>query len=65
MLVPAQIVPLFTVTVGGVFTNTEVVAVFTQPLLSVPLTVYAVVDAGEATTVFPEEAFNPVEGDHT
>lgn len=64
MLLPAQIVPLFTVTIGSAFTRTEVVAVFTHPFASVPVTVYAVVEEGVALTDDPEEVFKPVEGNH-
>jgi len=38
-LLPAQTVPLFTITFGSGFTTTDVVAVFTQLLASVPATV--------------------------
>ena len=34
-----------------------------QPLL-VPVTVYVVVEVGDAVTEFPVVVFNPVDGDH-
>jgi hypothetical protein len=37
--------------------------VFVQPFASVPVTVYVVVDVGDAETVVPEEEDKPVDGD--
>ncbi len=37
--------------------------VFVQPLASVPVTVYVVVEVGPAETTLPVDADNPVDGD--
>ncbi len=37
--------------------------VFEQPLASVPVTVYTVVEPGEAVVVLPDVAVNPADGD--
>ena len=49
--------------VGFGLTVTVAVAVPVQPLRLVPVTVYVVVDEGEAFTVDPVVALSPVEGD--
>ena len=51
-------------TTGKGFTVTVTVAVFTQPLLLVPVTVYVVVAAGLAVTDVPVDADRPVAGLH-
>ncbi len=43
---------------------TVAVAVFVQPLPSVPVTVYVVVEVGFAVTLAPVVALNAVAGDH-
>ena len=50
--------------VGVVFTLTITVAVFVQPLLLVPATVYIVVAVGLAVTLAPTVAERLVAGDH-
>ena len=55
-------VELFTAIVGRGFTVIEVVAVFTQPLASVPVTVYMVVVVGAPVTGLPLEGIKPVVG---
>jgi hypothetical protein len=51
-----------TFTTGREFTVTVTVFVFTQPLRSVPVTVYVVLVAGEAVTEAPADEESPVEG---
>ncbi len=54
--VPEQIVALFTLTVGLGFARIEMLAVFEQPLLSIPITEYVVVVFGvtRIVLVLPE-----------
>jgi hypothetical protein len=47
---------------GVEFTVTVTVAVFVQPFALVPVTVYVVVAVGDAVTVAPVVALNPVAG---
>jgi hypothetical protein len=56
VLPPTQIDPLevVAVTAGEAFTLTVTVEVFTQPLASVPVTVYVVVVVGDTVTDEPE-----------
>src|SRR6185312_5202693 len=56
---PEQIVPLFTVMVGVVFTVTALTAVFvaTQPKALVPVTLYEVVVVGDTTEVPLEKVY--------
>lgn len=54
----------FTVIVGFAFTFTVTLATFEQPLASVPVTVYDVVDVGLAETTDPVVAESPVPGLH-
>ena len=49
----------------GLSTSTTTLAVFEQPLPSVPVTVYAVVVVGEALTTVPDEEFKVAAGLHT
>jgi hypothetical protein len=55
-VLPTQIVPTaaVAVTVGNAFTLTVTVAVFTQLLASVPVTVYVVVVVGDTVTLEPD-----------
>ena len=55
---------LFALTTGFATTNTVEVLELTQPLTSVPVTIYVCVDGGFATTVEPVVALRPVEGLH-
>jgi hypothetical protein len=50
--------------VGNALTDTIFVAVFTQPLASVPVIVYVTVVVGDAVTLVPVVADSPVPGDH-
>lgn len=50
--------------VGRAFTDTIFVAVFTQPLASVPVTVYVLVTVVVVTTVAPVVANKAVFGAH-
>lgn len=50
--------------VGNGFTDTETVAVFTQPVALVPVTVYVVEVVGVAFTLTPVVALNVAEGVH-
>jgi hypothetical protein len=59
---PTQGVLLVAVGIGKGFTVMLVVAVFTQPAASVPVTVYVVVPAGVPVTGLPDEGFKPVVG---
>ncbi len=52
------------VIVGNGLIVTVTVLVFEQPLASVPVTVYTVVEPGEAVVALPEVAVNPADGDH-
>ena len=52
------------VIVGGGFTVTDTVVVFTQPLPSVPVMVYVELIVGLAVTVEPVVALKPVDGVH-
>jgi hypothetical protein len=56
-VLPTQIVPTaaVAVTVGNAFTLTVTVAVFTQPLALVPVTVYVVVVVGDTVTDEPDK----------
>lgn len=53
---PAQIVELFTLMVGVVFTDTVAIAVLdeAQPLVPVPVTEYETVEPGVTVKVLPE-----------
>jgi len=51
-----------TVTTGSGFTVTVTCAVAVQPLLSVPVTVYVVVEDGFAVTLEPVEELRSVDG---
>ena len=53
-----------TVIAGGVETFTVLVAVFTQPFASVPVTVYVVVVVGDAVTLVPVEELSVPDGVH-
>ena len=53
-----------TVIVGGGFTATATVVVFTQPLPSVPVMVYVELIVGLAVTNEPVVALKPVDGVH-
>ena len=55
--------PIDVLIVGSGFTVMVRVAVFTQPLALVPLTVYVVVTVGEAVTFAPVVTLRPVDGD--
>lgn len=63
---PLQIAdaPTEVLMVGSGFTVMVRVAVLTQPLALVPLTVYVVVTVGEAVTFAPVVTLSPVDGDH-
>ena len=49
--------------VGNGLMVTVTVFVLEHPLASVPVTVYTVVEPGEAVVVLPEVAVNPADGD--
>jgi hypothetical protein len=61
---PAHMVAEATVTVGFDTTVTLVVSEFMQPLASVPVTVYCVVEDGLAFTLDPVVELRPVPGLH-
>jgi hypothetical protein len=67
VLAPTQIVATLAVidAVGNGLTVTTTWSVFTQPLASVPVTVYVVVAVGEAVTLAVFVALKPVDGLHT
>ena len=63
---PGQITPLPVTAniVGTGFTDTVTVALLTQPVPAVPVTVYTVAEEGLAETTAPVVAESPAEGDH-
>ena len=61
---PAHIVGELTVIAGNAFTVTVEVAVPAHPEAFVPVTVYVVVDTGDAVTLAPVVADNVLPGDH-
>lgn len=61
---PLQIAVLGETVIATVLTVTVICAVAVHPLLPVPVTVYVVVDVGEAVTDDPVVLLNPVAGLH-
>ena len=66
VLLPTQTVDgvALIVIVGNGFTVTVTVAESTHPSVDVPVTVYVVVEAGEASGLFIVDDDNPAAGDH-